>query len=168
MAAQEAGRDFQLIIGTTTGWLPLVHMGVQASIAGINESAPEIMTELRQATSLASGPKVRKADGDDGPVGQAALHRPDDRLHMAPTRAASTPVSRASRCSCPPSITRSTPRSATSRRVSPTLACRSRRAASRCRRNRRRAGQEERFGCLRCSARWRRPNCLSTTVMLTS
>lgn len=59
--AQEAGRDFQLIIGTSTGWLPLVHMGVQASIAGINNWAPEIMTELVRATFAGEWDRARKA-----------------------------------------------------------------------------------------------------------
>lgn len=59
--AQEAGKDFQLIIGTSTGWLPLVHMGVKASIAGINNWAPEIMTELVRATFAGEWDRARKA-----------------------------------------------------------------------------------------------------------
>jgi dihydrodipicolinate synthase/N-acetylneuraminate lyase len=59
--AQEAGKDFQLIIGTSTGWLPLVHMGVKASIAGINNWAPEIMTELVRATFAKEWDRARKA-----------------------------------------------------------------------------------------------------------
>ena len=59
--AQEAGKDFQLIIGTSTGWLPLVHMGVKASIAGINNWAPEIMTELVRATFAGEWERARKA-----------------------------------------------------------------------------------------------------------
>jgi dihydrodipicolinate synthase/N-acetylneuraminate lyase len=59
--AQEAGTGFQLIIGTSTGWLPLVHMGVKASIAGINNWAPEIMTELVRATFAQEWEHARKA-----------------------------------------------------------------------------------------------------------
>jgi dihydrodipicolinate synthase/N-acetylneuraminate lyase len=43
-------KDFQLILGTSNGWLPYYYMGVQAAIAGINNWAPEIMTELVSAT----------------------------------------------------------------------------------------------------------------------
>ena len=59
--AQQAGKDFQLIIGTSTGWLPLVHMGVQAAIAGINNWAPEIMTELVRATFAGEWERARQA-----------------------------------------------------------------------------------------------------------
>lgn len=59
--AAEAGLDFQFIAGTSTGWLPLVHMGVQASIAGINNWAPEIMTELVRATFAGEWDRARKA-----------------------------------------------------------------------------------------------------------
>ncbi|GHU05837.1 dihydrodipicolinate synthase family protein [Betaproteobacteria bacterium] len=59
--AQEAGKNFQLIIGTSTGWLPFVHMGVKASIAGINNWAPEIMTELVRATFAGEWERARKA-----------------------------------------------------------------------------------------------------------
>ncbi len=48
--AQERGLDFQVIIGTSTGWLPLYYMGINACIAGMNNWAPEIMTELVRAT----------------------------------------------------------------------------------------------------------------------
>ncbi len=43
-------KDFQVILGTSTGWLPYYYMGIQASIAGINNWAPEIMTALVKAT----------------------------------------------------------------------------------------------------------------------
>jgi len=59
--AQEAGSDFQLIAGTSTGWLPLCHMGVKATIAGMNNWAPEIMTELVRATFAGEWPRARKA-----------------------------------------------------------------------------------------------------------
>lgn len=43
-------KDFQVILGTSNGWLPYYYMGIQASIAGINNWAPEIMTALVKAT----------------------------------------------------------------------------------------------------------------------
>jgi len=58
--AEEAGRDFQLIMGTSTGWLPLYHMGVRACIAGMNNWAPEIMTELVRATFAGEWDRARK------------------------------------------------------------------------------------------------------------
>lgn len=58
--AEEAGKNFQLIIGTSTGWLPLYHMGVRACIAGMNNWAPEIMTELVRATFAGEWDRARK------------------------------------------------------------------------------------------------------------
>ena len=43
-------KDFQIILGTSTGWLPYYYMGIHAAIAGINNWAPEIMTALVKAT----------------------------------------------------------------------------------------------------------------------
>jgi dihydrodipicolinate synthase/N-acetylneuraminate lyase len=43
-------KDFQLILGTSKGWLPFYYMGIQAAIAGMNNWAPEIMAEMMQAT----------------------------------------------------------------------------------------------------------------------
>ena len=48
--AQVNNKDFQVIVGTSTGWLPLYYMGVRATIAGMNNWAPEIMTLLVKAT----------------------------------------------------------------------------------------------------------------------
>jgi dihydrodipicolinate synthase/N-acetylneuraminate lyase len=59
--AQEAGKDFQFIAGTSTGWLPLYHMGVRAMIGGMNNWAPEIMTELVRATFAGEWDRARKA-----------------------------------------------------------------------------------------------------------
>ncbi len=39
-------RDFQIILGTSKGWLPFYYMGIQATIAGMNNWAPEIMSAL--------------------------------------------------------------------------------------------------------------------------
>lgn len=62
--AQEAeakgAKPFQLIIGTSTGWLPLYFMGVQATIAGMNNWAPEIMTELVRATFAGEMDRARE------------------------------------------------------------------------------------------------------------
>lgn len=57
---EEAGKDFQLIIGTSTGWLPLYHMGVRAMIAGMNNWAPEVITELTRATFAGEWARARK------------------------------------------------------------------------------------------------------------
>ncbi len=43
-------KKFEIIIGTSTGWLPYYHMGVRAMIAGTNNWAPEMVTELTRAT----------------------------------------------------------------------------------------------------------------------
>ena len=43
-------KDFQIIIGTSTGWLPYYQMGIRAMIAGMNNYAPEVITELVRAT----------------------------------------------------------------------------------------------------------------------
>jgi dihydrodipicolinate synthase/N-acetylneuraminate lyase len=59
--AEESKKDFQLIIGTSTGWLPLYYMGVRATIAGMNNWAPEIMTELVRATFAGEADRARKA-----------------------------------------------------------------------------------------------------------
>ncbi|MBU2531919.1 MAG: dihydrodipicolinate synthase family protein [Alphaproteobacteria bacterium] len=59
--AQDKGLDFQFIAGTSTGWLPLYHMGVRATIAGMNNWAPEIMTELVRATFAGEWDRARKA-----------------------------------------------------------------------------------------------------------
>lgn len=59
--AQEGKKDFQLIIGTSTGWLPLYYMGVRATIAGMNNWAPEVMTELVRATFAGEEARARKA-----------------------------------------------------------------------------------------------------------
>lgn len=45
-----AGKDFQLILGTSKGWLPFYYMGVRAMIAGMCNWAPEIITALTKAT----------------------------------------------------------------------------------------------------------------------
>lgn len=59
--AEEAGSDFKVILGTSTGWLPLYHMGVKAVIAGMNNWAPEIMTLLISSTFKGDWDTARKA-----------------------------------------------------------------------------------------------------------
>ena len=46
-----AGSNFQLILGTSNGWLPFYYMGVRAMIGGMSNWAPEIMTALVSATT---------------------------------------------------------------------------------------------------------------------
>lgn len=48
--AKVNGKDFQVIIGSSTGWLPYYYMGVEAMIAGMNNYAPEIISHLIKAT----------------------------------------------------------------------------------------------------------------------
>jgi dihydrodipicolinate synthase/N-acetylneuraminate lyase len=43
-------KNFQVILGTSKGWLPFYYMGVRAMIAGMNNWAPEIITALVEAT----------------------------------------------------------------------------------------------------------------------
>jgi len=44
------GLKFQIILGTSKGWLPFYQMVVRAMIAGMSNWAPEIMTALTHAT----------------------------------------------------------------------------------------------------------------------
>jgi dihydrodipicolinate synthase/N-acetylneuraminate lyase len=44
------GKEFQLILGTSKGWLPFYYMGIEAVIAGMNNWAPEIMTAMLKWT----------------------------------------------------------------------------------------------------------------------
>jgi len=48
--AKTQKKDFQVILGTSKGWLPFYQMGVRAMIAGMSNWAPEIMTALTAAT----------------------------------------------------------------------------------------------------------------------
>lgn len=60
-AESRGDKPFQLIIGTSTGWLPLHFMGVEAVIAGMNNYAPEITTELVRATFAGDKDRARQA-----------------------------------------------------------------------------------------------------------
>jgi dihydrodipicolinate synthase/N-acetylneuraminate lyase len=54
-------KDFQVILGTSKGWLPFYYMGIQAAIAGMNNWAPEIMTALVQSTFAGDQGRSEKA-----------------------------------------------------------------------------------------------------------
>lgn len=43
-------KDFQIILGTTKGWLPYYYMGIDTFISGMNNWAPEIITAMLQST----------------------------------------------------------------------------------------------------------------------
>jgi dihydrodipicolinate synthase/N-acetylneuraminate lyase len=43
-------KDFQLILGTSKGWLPYCYMGAQALIGGMNNYTPEIITAMMKYT----------------------------------------------------------------------------------------------------------------------
>lgn len=43
-------REFEIIPGTSKGWLPYYAMGLRAMIAGMSNYAPEIITQLTRAT----------------------------------------------------------------------------------------------------------------------
>ena len=58
---QEQKKDFQIIAGTSTGWLPLYYMGIRAVIAGMSNWAPEVITEMIRATFADETDKARKA-----------------------------------------------------------------------------------------------------------
>lgn len=45
-----AGTPFELILGTSKGWLPFYAMGIRAMIGGMSNWAPEVMTALVSAT----------------------------------------------------------------------------------------------------------------------
>lgn len=51
-------KNFQIIGGTSTGWLPYYFMGMQAMIAGTNNWAPELVTELVKATFAGDMPRA--------------------------------------------------------------------------------------------------------------
>ena len=59
--AQVNNKDFQIIIGTSTAWLPLYYMGVRAVIAGMNNWAPEIMTAMVKWTVAGNEDMAKKA-----------------------------------------------------------------------------------------------------------
>jgi dihydrodipicolinate synthase/N-acetylneuraminate lyase len=48
--AKLGGKDFQVIIGTSTGWLPFYYMGIDTMIAGMCNYAPEVLTAMYRWT----------------------------------------------------------------------------------------------------------------------
>jgi dihydrodipicolinate synthase/N-acetylneuraminate lyase len=55
------GKEFQVILGTSKGWLPFYYMGLQAVIAGMNNWAPEIMTAMLKWTFEGDQERSEKA-----------------------------------------------------------------------------------------------------------
>lgn len=45
-----SGKPFQIILGTSKGWLPFYQMGIRAMIGGMSNWAPEVITALVKAT----------------------------------------------------------------------------------------------------------------------
>ncbi|MCA9907023.1 MAG: dihydrodipicolinate synthase family protein [Anaerolineae bacterium] len=58
--AKTQKKDFQLILGTSKGWLPFYQMGVRAMIAGMSNWAPEIMTALTLVTDTSNTEKSER------------------------------------------------------------------------------------------------------------
>jgi dihydrodipicolinate synthase/N-acetylneuraminate lyase len=54
-------KNFEVILGTSKGWLPYYYMGCRAMIAGMNNYAPEIMTLLTRSTFAGDIPTSEKA-----------------------------------------------------------------------------------------------------------
>jgi dihydrodipicolinate synthase/N-acetylneuraminate lyase len=54
-------KDFQLIIGTSSGWLPFYYMGIKSMIAGMCNYAPEIVVDLYKYTLNNETEKAEKA-----------------------------------------------------------------------------------------------------------
>jgi dihydrodipicolinate synthase/N-acetylneuraminate lyase len=54
-------KRFEIILGTSKGWLPYYHMGSRAMIAGMNNWAPEVITYLVQTTFAGEFDKAEKA-----------------------------------------------------------------------------------------------------------
>jgi len=48
--AEINNKDFQVILGTSKGWFPFYYMGIRATIAGMNNWAPEVMTAMLKWT----------------------------------------------------------------------------------------------------------------------
>lgn len=59
--AKLRGCNFQIILGTSKGWLPFYCMGIQAMIGGMSNWAPEVITELVRATFAGETARAEKA-----------------------------------------------------------------------------------------------------------
>lgn len=77
-------KNFQIIIGTSTGWLPYCHMGVAAMIAGTNNWAPEMVTELVRATFAEEWERAKEVYLEMADI-NAKMHFTDSTIasHMA-------------------------------------------------------------------------------------
>lgn len=58
--AKQGGHSFQIILGTSKGWLPFSCMGIQAMIAGMSNWAPEVITALVEATFAGDVPRAER------------------------------------------------------------------------------------------------------------
>lgn len=54
-------KNFEIILGTSKGWLPFYYAGIQAMIAGMSNWAPEIITALVEWTFEGDREKAEKA-----------------------------------------------------------------------------------------------------------
>jgi len=54
-------KDFEVILGTSKGWFPFYYMGIRATIAGMNNWAPEIMTDMIKWTFEGDRERSEKA-----------------------------------------------------------------------------------------------------------
>ncbi len=59
--AKLSGKDFKVIIGTSTGWLPFYYMGIDTMIAGMCNYAPEIISDMYRYTVNGQTEKAEKA-----------------------------------------------------------------------------------------------------------
>ena len=82
--SQMKKKNFQIIIGTSTGWLPYCHMGVTAMIAGTNNWAPEMVTELVRATFAEEWDRAKEVYLEMADI-NAKMHFTDSTIaaHMA-------------------------------------------------------------------------------------
>ena len=53
-------KNFEVIVGTSKGWLPFCYMGIQAAIAGMNNWAPEVITAMMKWTFEGDRDKLEK------------------------------------------------------------------------------------------------------------
>ena len=54
-------KNFEIILGTSKGWLPFYYMGIRATIAGMNNWAPEIMSAMIKWTFEGDRERSEKA-----------------------------------------------------------------------------------------------------------
>lgn len=54
-------KDFQVMIGTSTGWLPYYYMGIEGMIAGMNNYCPEIIVNMYNWTINGESAKAERA-----------------------------------------------------------------------------------------------------------